>query len=202
MEPKNGGTLQLSWSLSSRLSEFALFILFFVVISDFRRKPDAHPLIDKRLVVLTKICYLVSIPVWSYYMLNMRRIIASDWISLAIGALGLAITVKAKIDLGKCHTWAGYYRPGARRIRTGLYRYFRHPMYAGIFAFLAAGYVFALPRFPIWLTAAMAVMHLWIVIFLMLVARRESRWLSTMQDSVGNESNATSNKPTPEERDS
>lgn len=180
-----------------KVTALLLIAVFVVFVSDHRRKPAALPLIHPSVILLTKVCYLVPISVWGYAFFKLQDIMTLDWIGLLIAAVGVATTVKAKIDLGKSHTWAGYYLPGAPRVTTGLYRYLRHPMYVGIIAVIVGGYVFALPRFPIWLIGPMTCVNVWIIVFLIVVARRETRLLSADRHQADQQSITTNMRVIP-----
>ncbi len=180
-----------------KITLLVLFAVFVVFISDQRRKPSTEPLIGRGIIFVTKICYWAPASVFTYSIIIARHITTLDWISLSIAVVGTLFTVKSKIDLGEYHTWAGYYRPGATRVTSGLYRYFRHPMYVGIITVIVAGYIFAVPRLPIWITVTTTVVNLWIVSFLILAARRETRLLSAVHDGAEEESIAN-NMPGPE----
>lgn len=58
-----------------------------------------------------------------------------DFLALVLTFLGTVIVVKSKLDLGICHTWAGYCKQPSELEVSGIYAYIRHPLYTGIHLF-------------------------------------------------------------------
>lgn len=92
---------------------------------------------------------------------------------LAIGALGVAVAIRAIGDLGTSRS--AFPRPlrGAALVETGLYGIVRHPIYSGLLL-AAAGW--SLATASLWAAAAS------LVLFGVLdaKARREEAWLSVL----------------------
>ncbi len=92
------------------------------------------------------------------------------WIAVALGAVGLTVTIWARRALGG--NWSGSItlKEGHELVQIGPYRRIRHPIYTGILLMmlgtgLAGGRVHGLLAFPIALTA------LW------MKSRVEERWM-------------------------
>lgn len=149
-------------------------VVFIAFISDHRKMPSSLTLINRKIILLTKLCYLAPILMWIYAIVTASLLTVTDGLAFVISLSGIAITIKAKIDLGESHLWAGYYRADAVRVNHGFYRYLKHPMYSGIIAVIAAGSLFIWLRYPPWMVGITMVINLWIVIFLVVVAHRET----------------------------
>ncbi len=68
---------------------------------------------------------------------------ALDSIALALLVIGLAVRWTAIATLGRLFTVDVSIEPGHRVVRSGIYRYVRHPSYAGaLLAFLGIGVFF------------------------------------------------------------
>lgn len=72
---------------------------------------------------------------WNWSWLNLKlfpAVPAVWWIGLALTAIGVAISIWARLTLGA--NWSGVVtlKKGHRLIRKGLYRWIRHPIYTGI----------------------------------------------------------------------
>lgn len=153
------------------LATFAFFI------SDFRRKPNMAPLIDRRLTLLTKLCYPIPTAINFYVLFSMDRLHPVDLLSLVLNALGAFLVVRAKRDLGEWHTWTGYGATQTQLVRSGIYGVMRHPLYTGIYLFIAGSLTLA-ARHAAWpLVVVMTVTLGYIMVFLAAAARREDRLL-------------------------
>lgn len=87
---------------------------------------------------------------------------APGWPRLAAGlaAASLAIAGWAFVSLGTSFRIAPTPRPGARLVRTGIYRWFRHPMYVSVMLATAAAFL-ARPSAPVAIVAGLnAVLYL------------------------------------------
>jgi len=72
---------------------------------------------------------------WNWSWLNLKLFPAAPavwWIGLALTAIGVAISIWARLTLGA--NWSGVVtlKKGHELIRKGLYRWIRHPIYTGI----------------------------------------------------------------------
>jgi protein-S-isoprenylcysteine O-methyltransferase Ste14 len=92
------------------------------------------------------------------------------WIGLALTAIGVGISIWARISLGA--NWSGLVTLKKRHelIRVGLYQWVRHPIYTGILL-AALGTVLIKGHTRAWLGLAV----LWVTFYLK--ARREERFL-------------------------
>ncbi|MBK9304784.1 MAG: hypothetical protein IPM94_13155 [bacterium] len=155
----------------------ALFV-FTAFISDKRKKPGMTPLIDQRATRILKASYLFPIAAYGYSLFLLRRINALDWVSLAFAVAATCLVVKGKRDLGKHHTWTGYHLVGGRRSRNGIYAVLPHPMYSGIILMISACSLVYVTRLPWYLSTAALISCAYVVVFLVVAARRESRMLN------------------------
>jgi protein-S-isoprenylcysteine O-methyltransferase Ste14 len=158
--------------------------VFCVVISDHRRKKQTVPLIHPRSALFTKCCYPTPILTLIWVVVRLEAITALDWWALWLSLAGIGITIKAKLDLGDRHSWAGYRIENATPIAHGIYRYLRHPMYAGISLVIMAGTIVIAQRLPWWLTAVIVLINLWIVGFLVIAAQREMVFLRQQKQQL------------------
>jgi uncharacterized protein YceK/protein-S-isoprenylcysteine O-methyltransferase Ste14 len=161
-----------------KITQLAAIAVFATFISDHRKKPFTVPLINTKVTALTKLCYPIPILAWVYAIVTASSLSAADWLSFVVSLSGIALTVKAKSGLGESHMWAGYYRPDAARVTRGPYRFLRHPMYSGIVAVIVAGSIFMWFRLPPWLVALTMLINTWIVVFLVVIAHRETSAIS------------------------
>lgn len=160
-----------------RIAQISILLVFAIFISDFRRKPNMVPLMDRRLTLLMKLCYPVPTAINFYVLFTMDRLYPVDILSLALNALGAFLVVRAKRDLGAWHTWTGYGSTQTQLVRSGIYGVIRHPLYAGIYLFIAGSLTLAAAHAPWFLVAIMAVTLGYIMVFLAVAARREDRLL-------------------------
>lgn len=160
-----------------RLLQLVILAIFAIFISDHRRKPDVVPLIDRRLTLLMKLTYPISTIINFYALFTLDRLYATDFLSLALNAIGAGLVVLAKRDLGRCHTWTGYGSARSQLVHHGIYSVIRHPLYAGIYLF-ALGSMFLIIAHTAWFLVAVMIVTLgYILTFLAVAARREDRLL-------------------------
>lgn len=107
----------------------------------------------------------------------MATISLIEWGCLAIAVIGNILMIKGKLDLGRCHTWAGYYLPGVSAIRTGIFRWLPHPMYTGIVLVILSCSMIYVTHLPAYISAMALICCLYIIIFLLFAAYRESKML-------------------------
>lgn len=119
-----------------KITQFVLLIIFVIYISDFRRKKGMVPLIDKKITLFMKVFYFIPILIYVYALINLEVYFGLDYFAVLLGLIGVFVVIKAKTDLGKYHTWAGYHKKGTKIITDGVYAYVRHPLYSGIFVFI------------------------------------------------------------------
>jgi len=160
--------------LTYRLSQTAIILVFTIFISDFRKKNQMIPLINPRLTLLLKFCNPIPILITLVTFWIMQEITVSDLVALCCAALGTYIAAKAKLDLGKFHTWTGYFAGGPEFITSGLYSVIRHPLYTGIFLFIFASGLTVISHAP-WPGVVLFVSSCtYITIFLITSARSET----------------------------
>jgi len=161
-----------------KIAQLAILGLFTAFISDRRQKPGMTPLVNQRATKFLKASYLFPILAYGYSLFRIKTLGAIDWVSLVFAALATFLVVRGKVDLGAHHTWTGYYLKGGQRTRNGIYGVLPHPMYTGIILMITACSLVYLFRLPWYLTAAALLSCSYVVGFLVLAARRESRVLS------------------------
>lgn len=152
-------------------------IVFTAFISDKRRKPGMIPLVDQRATRLLKASYMFPIMAYGYSLFLVRHVSHVDWLSMAVAVAATFMVVKGKRDLGAHHTWTGYHIAGGRRTRNGIYAVIPHPMYTGIILMISSCSLVYVTRLPWYMSAAALVSCIYVVGFLVLAARRESRAL-------------------------
>ncbi|STR71709.1 Uncharacterised protein [Raoultella ornithinolytica] len=108
-----------------------LALLNLVVFTAFiipRKQPaEASPLFPVAAIKLLRFMWLVPILIFGYSLSLVATISLIEWGCLAIAVIGNILMIKGKLDLGRCHTWAGYYLPGVSAIRTGIFRWLPPP---------------------------------------------------------------------------
>ena len=109
--------------------------VFVVFISDFRKKTGMVPLVNEKITKLLKFSYFVPLIICGYTLAIMDYLSYLDFLALVLTFLGTVIVAKAKLDLGICHTWAGYCKQSSELEVSGIYAYIRHPLYTGIHLF-------------------------------------------------------------------
>jgi protein-S-isoprenylcysteine O-methyltransferase Ste14 len=160
--------------LAYRLIQTAIILVFTFFISDFRKKNQMIPLINPRLTLLLKFCNPIPILTTLVTFWIMEELVVGDLIALCFAALGTYIAAKAKLDLGKFHTWTGYFAGGPKFITTGLYAVIRHPLYTGIFMYMTACAITVILHAPLPGVVLFGVTCTYITIFLITSARRET----------------------------
>lgn len=169
--------MQIDAVFAYQLVQLLGVVVFFVSISDRRRKSGMVPLIDERVTLVTKCCYPFPIGIWVWSILGIESVSFTEWLTLGLSWVGFAMTIKAKLDLGERHTWAGYHAGSGITVTAGIYRCLKHPMYVGIAIVVVSGTIMVSSRVPSWVLAMTMIVNLWIVGFLMVVAQRESSFL-------------------------
>lgn len=160
-----------------RIAQILILAVFAIFISDFRRKPNMVPLIDRRLTLLMKLSYPIPTVINFYVLFTMDCLYLVDFVSLVLNALGAFLVVRAKRDLGAWHTWTGYGSTQTQLVRNGVYGVMRHPLYAGIYLFITGSLTLAAAHAAWYLVVLMAVTLGYIMAFLAVAARREDRLL-------------------------
>jgi protein-S-isoprenylcysteine O-methyltransferase Ste14 len=158
--------------------ESLIFIIFFIFIADTRTKHGMKSLVNEKLNILMKLVFLASATAYFYVLISADRLIFPDIIAFILTISGMLITVKAKLDLAGSHTWAGYRMSGSELVTKGIYRYIRHPLYAGIYIFVFGGLAIIIPRLPWFLVVLAAVVAIYFMISLIRRAQLETRLLT------------------------
>ena len=152
--------------------------VFVGFISDFRKKTDMVPLVNEKITKLLKFSYFGPLIICGYTLANMDYLTYLDFLALALTFLGTFIVVKSKLDLGICHTWAGYCKQSSELEVSGIYAYIRHPLYTGIHLF-SVGELLTLARHTQWyLTLIAVIMGLFMISFLTITTSKETDYLT------------------------
>ena len=152
-------------------------ITFAVFISDFKRKVGMVPLISEKWTYALKLLLLVPLFIYAYALITLPAVLAVDLFSFGLTFLGTALAVKAKWDLARHHTWAGFCMDAPKLVAHGIYSYMRHPLYAGVYLFVS-GLTLTVTLHASWylvVTAGLALVY--ILSFLAVSASRETRRL-------------------------
>lgn len=161
---------------------FAVLAVFVVSISHLRKGPSAEPLCPRGLILLAMVLYPLPLFAYAYALATLHRAGTFDWACLTVTIFGAAVTVKARLDLGDRHVWAGYELKDAEPVTGGTYAYVRHPLYAGIFVFIFDGLPIILTHNPPIGPLLALVPLAYILPFLIVVAHRE---METMASEFG-----------------
>ncbi|MDD4896660.1 MAG: methyltransferase [Atribacterota bacterium] len=158
---------------------FVCLIVFTFFVSDFRNKKGMLPLINIKIVSILKLFYLVPIFVYIYVIINMKNMFFHNYIGLFCTFSGAFLVAKAKIDLGKYHTWAGHMLSSTKIITSGIYAFIRHPLYTGIYMFMIGGIMIGIKNNPFSLFATVIIIAFLVMIkaFLGFSAAQESKFL-------------------------
>ena len=166
------------WVTIFKLVQFIIMGVFVVFISDFRKKTGMVPLVNEKITKLLKFSYFGPLIICGYTLAIMDYLSYLDFLALALTVLGAVIVVKAKLDLGICHTWAGYCKQSSELEVSGIYAYIRHPLYTGIHLF-SVGELLTLTLHAQWhLTLIAAIMGLVMISFLTITASKETDYLT------------------------
>jgi protein-S-isoprenylcysteine O-methyltransferase Ste14 len=162
----------------------SLLVVFTIFISDRRKKPGMTPLISPGATKALKMSYLFPIGAYAYSLLTIVDVRPVDWAGFSVAVSGTFLVVKGRIDLGADHTWAGYYLRGNSRTTRGVYRWFAHPMYAGIILMIGSCGLVCVPRLPWYINVAALLSCAYVVGFLIFAARLEQRVLRRVDNQA------------------
>jgi len=129
-----------------KVAQFIILLTFAVSISDIRNKKGMVPLINGKLTLSMRFCYPVLICGCGFVIATLNLLLPLDFAALAVTLLGTSLVVKAKIDLGKYHTWAGYHFEATKLVTEGIYTFIRHPIYTGVYIFILGGLLISIPN--------------------------------------------------------
>ena len=155
----------------------ANLLLFTFFIFPRRQPADAMPLIAPLATQILRAMWLLPILAYGYSLFISSQVSALDWLFLGIAFVGTLLLIKGKRDLGRWHSWAGTWLPGAPKIKTGIFRWLPHPMYTGIILTIVSCSLVYVTRLPGYLSALALLCCLYIVTFLVIVGSREQRHL-------------------------
>jgi len=166
------------WVTIFKLVQFIIMGVFVVFISDFRKKTGMVPIVNEKITKLLKFSYFCPLIICGYTLAIMDYLSYLDFLALALTFLGTVIVVKSKLDLGICHTWAGYCKQSSELEVSGIYAYIRHPLYTGIHLF-SVGELLTLALHAQWyLTLIAVIMGLFMISFLTITASKETDYLT------------------------
>lgn len=158
--------------------QFIILVTFAAFVSDLRKKKGMRPLMNEKLIRAMKLCYLIPIFIYGYVLVTLDRLLLSDFLAIILTFLGTLLVVKAKIDLGKHHTWTGYHFETTKPVTKGIYAFVRHPLYTGVYIFIFGVLSTLIPHSAWFLTAIVLIIFAYIMFFLAVVAAREDKLLS------------------------
>lgn len=157
-----------------QLINLAIFTAFILARKE---RADAVPLIDIRAIKLLRLTYPLPILAFAWSLFLVTNVTPLDWVCLLIAVTGTVLVVKGKLDLGTHHTWAGYYLPHAERIKSGIFSWIAHPMYAGIIMVILSCSAVYMTRLPWSISALALICCAYTSLFLIVVALREEKLL-------------------------
>ena len=164
--------------IAYKVVEIIIFLVFAFFIADIRKKKGMKSLVSGKANLLMKLVFLIAAGGYLYMLVTINELIIIDVIGLVLTLAGMLITTKAKLDLAGSHTWAGYGTDGHELVTRGIYQYIRHPLYTGIFVFMAGGLAIIIPRLHWSLVILAVVIIVYFMISLIRRARLETRLLT------------------------
>jgi protein-S-isoprenylcysteine O-methyltransferase Ste14 len=161
-----------------KIVQAIILMLFAISISDLRKKPGMTPLIDERLVLALKLSYPIPTLSYAYILITAKEFLpVVDLAALILNLLGVWLTARGRIDLGKSHTWTGYCSTSTSLITQGIYAWIRHPLYTGIYVFIIGVAAISLAHGTAIWAGVVLVGAIYIMIMLAISARRETMFL-------------------------
>jgi len=141
--------------------------MFAFFISDFRNKKGMVLFVNKKLMFVIKAFYSVPMFIYLYVIINMENIFIHTYIGFILNFIGSFLVAKAKIDLGKYHTWTGHILSSTRIITDGIY------------AFIIGSIIMSINNHPFSFYSIVIIMAFIfsIMIFLAIIALKESDFL-------------------------
>ncbi len=156
-----------------KLIQAVIAILFSIFISDFRKKKHMESWIDHRILIGVKLSYPILLITYTYVIFTLNSVYVYDIIALILTSVGTLIVIKAKMDLGRYHTWAGYRLKRTKLVTTGIYSHIRHPLYTGIFVFAFGGILSIFTHMHLAVSVVVAMGGVVMMSFLVVSARKE-----------------------------
>ena len=161
-----------------KLAGLVCLIVFVVFTFDVRRKGDMKPLLDGRLILANKVGLGLGFGIFAYVVITLESALPTDYLAIGLAYAGTLIVIKAKRDLGKHHTWAGYCKQTSKLEVSGIYSYIRHPLYTGVHLFSLGELAMLIFHAPYYLTLIAVLMGGLMVTFLTFTASKETDYLS------------------------
>ena len=161
-----------------KVVQFVVMGVFVVFISDFRKKKGMVPLVNEKITTLVKFSYFVPLVICGYTLVVMETVTYFDFLGLALTSLGAFVVAKAKLDLGICHTWAGYCKQSSKLEVSGIYAYIRHPLYTGVHLFSIGELAMLIFHAPLYLSLIAVLMGGLMATFLTFMASKETNYLT------------------------
>lgn len=152
-------------------------VTFAMFISDFKRKVGMVPLISEKWTYVLKLLLLVPLFVYSYALITLNELSPVDLFSFSLTFLGTVLVVKAKWDLSRHHTWAGFCMNAPKLVAHGIYSYIRHPLYAGVYLFVSGLTLTVVLHTSLYLVVPAGLALAYILSFLAVSASRETKRL-------------------------
>ena len=87
-----------------------------------------RPLIAAWVTTAVKVMFPVPLAAYAWALLHLQPVSAVDVVAGLLTLAGTVPTVKATLDLGAEHSWAGTHRAGQTRTHRGLYGLLSQPM--------------------------------------------------------------------------
>lgn len=160
-----------------QIAQFTIIVVFAIAISDHRKKNKMFPLVNEKFTLVMRLCYLIPICIYGYTLVVLDKILLVDLFALACTFTGMLLVIKAKTDLAEYHTWTGYCSEANCFITTGIYAFMRHPLYTGIYLFIF-GTATLIAHAPWYLTLIVLANLAYIMIFILVAARKETKYLT------------------------
>lgn len=96
---------------------------------------------------MMRIAYQIAPFCYLYFLFKVMETSLCDYAALLLMIIGTIIVIIAKLELGKNHSWAGYFaNETSEFVTTGIYSFVRHPLYLGIVIAVTGTIFVVLPR--------------------------------------------------------
>jgi len=159
--------------------QLVVMLGFAVLISDSRRREGAEPLVPTAAVLLLRLIYPIPFVVYLVVVVRLPEVAARDLLALALTSTGAFLVARARVDIGPSYTWTGYRSARPELVTRGVYGVIRHPIYLGIWLFMAGGTISVLGRVSLGVHVVAALALVYIGVFLGVAAVRETQFLAS-----------------------
>lgn len=173
----------MSEEIFFRIVQIAVLAIFFIFVSDQRRKKGMEPLVNKRFIYTFKIAYVIPFIFYIYVLLMLRDTLFIDYLALFFTSVGAFLVIKSKKDLGKLHTFTGYHIKNTKLITRGIYAYMRHPLYTGVYLFIIGSAITLVFHASLWMLIVIGILLLYIIPFLIVMSIKETGLLEKQYGS-------------------